>query len=74
MYEDRLYQTWIRHYYTVEAESIEDATRMIVEGDADNYDSEYIAEDVVSSRDNGGNATQEIYDGDGNLVFDNVSF
>lgn len=74
MYEDRLYQTWMRYYYTVEAESIEDATRMIVEGDVDNYDSEYVSEDVVSPRDNGGNATLEIYDKDGNLVFDNVSF
>lgn len=74
MYEDRLYQTWMRYYYEVEAESIEDATRMIIEGSVDNYNSDSISFDGVSPENNGGNATLEIYDEDGNLVFDNVSF
>lgn len=76
LYDDQLINVWHRTYYTIEAETIEEAAKLIKEEDADTADEceiLYETEVNVNSCDNNGDATREIYNKDtGELIWDNT--
>lgn len=41
---DRMYETWWRDYYEIEAKSLEEAIEIIKEGDVEPYDTECLPE------------------------------
>lgn len=62
LYKDVKYASWDRLYYEVEAETIEDAVKKIVDGDVEEYDIEALDEyTTLSPEENNGRATIEIY-------------
>lgn len=73
LYDDQLINVWRRTYYTIEAETIEEAAKLIKEEDSDEYEILYETEVNVNSCDNNGDATREIYNKDtGELIWDNA--
>lgn len=63
LYEDVKVATWRRYTYDVEAETLEEAVKLVKDGDVDCTDMEefYEDNDYLSPRENGGRATHEIY-------------
>lgn len=74
LYEDIKVETWRRYHYCVEAESLEEALKKVVDEEVDCYDSEEMPEVdyYMNPEDNLGNPTREIYDGDYRLLYNNV--
>ena len=62
--KDEKIETWWRSYYEIEAESIEDAVRIIVEEEIDPYDSEALL-DLQETP-----TVIEILDYEGNILYD----
>lgn len=58
LHDDVLSQVWTRYYYTVEANSLEEAVNKIIDGDVDPTDSEELVRDDMPPEDN---PTEEIY-------------
>lgn len=73
LYEDQLYKYWKRYFYLIEAETIEDAVKLIKSGKVEHYDTNTIEEydDYMTPENNNGRATIEIYDDEGALLWDN---
>lgn len=74
LHKDSLMRVWVRDYYEVEAESLEEAIDKINDGFIDSVDSVTLWDDIpeiVSVLENGNNPTEEIYDEDNNLVWHN---
>lgn len=75
---DQKVTTWMRTDFEIEAESMEEAIRIAKEkyetGDLDEISWEEIdgVKEIMEVGDNGGQSTAEIYNEDGNLIFDNV--
>lgn len=65
-YKDRKVTEWERYYYSVEAESLEEATQMILNGNTEWYDWEKIDDTVeyMSPDENNGEPTVELYNDD----------
>lgn len=63
LYEDVKVATWRRYTYDVEAETLEEAVKLVKDGDVDCTDMEefYEDDDYLSPQENGGHATHEIY-------------
>jgi hypothetical protein len=61
---DRMYNTWWRDHYEIQADSIEEAVNIILEGDVVPYDTESIIPDL-----NFEPRETEILDGDGNVFY-----
>lgn len=78
LYEDVKVQSWRRYFYTIEAETLEEALQQVIDGDADCDDSEelYDVDYFMNPYDNnGGCATREISDGDtSEIIWNNVDY
>lgn len=61
---DEKIETWWRDYFEIEAESLEEAVGVILEGDVDPYDSESMVDLMCDP------TATEIYDDEGNLVYE----
>lgn len=75
LYEDVKVCTWRRYSYEVEAETLEEAVELVRDGEVDSTDMEefYDVDEYLSPRENGGNATQEIYSAkDDELLYSNA--
>jgi len=59
-----MYNTWWRDHYEIQADSIEEAVNIILEGDVVPYDTESIMPDL-----NFEPRETEILDGDGNVFY-----
>ena len=68
LHKDSLWEQWYRDYYEVEAETIEEAVRMIREYDVDPYDSEPIYDFTQEPLE------EEICDQEGNTLYDSKQF
>lgn len=66
LYVDRLYSIWNRTWYEVEANSLDEAIKMCIDGDIDSIDTEDIYESAteLTPYDNNGKATLEVYQTD----------
>lgn len=65
LYEETYCKTWYKYYYSIEANSEEEAIELIKNEEVDAYDSEMI--DVEYSDD-----YQEIFNEDGKLLYSNL--
>ncbi len=75
LYEDVKVCTWRRYSYEVEAETLEEAVELVRDGEVDSTDMEefYDVDEYLSPRENGGNATHEIYSAkDDKLLYSNA--
>lgn len=72
---DNKMEIWRRDYVTIEAESLEEAISLAESGEYDDFDSEYLydTEVYMNPAGNGGQATCEVMDTDGNILWDNGS-
>lgn len=59
-----MYNTWWRDHYEIQADSIEEAVNIILEGDVEPYDIESITPDL-----NFEPRETEILDGEGNVLY-----
>lgn len=72
LYKDVKYTSWDRLYYEVEAETIEDAVKKIVDGDVEEYDIEALDEyETLTPEENNGRSTVEIYDDNYERLYQN---
>ena len=64
LFEDQKVSVWRRTYYTLEADSLEEAVELVKAGDEDCDECEtiYETEEYLDPCDNDGEATQEIYE------------
>lgn len=62
--KDEKISTWWRDYYEIEAESVEEAVAIILEGEVDPYDTEAMVDLQVEPTE------IEILDETGNIVYD----
>lgn len=62
--KDEKISTWWRDYYEIEAESIEEAVAIILEGEVDPYDTEAMVDLQMEPTET------EILDETGNIVYD----
>lgn len=62
--KDEKISTWWRDYYEIEAESIEEAVAIILEGEVDPYDTEAMVDLQMKPTET------EILDETGNIVYD----
>lgn len=69
-YIDRKNAIWNREYYTVKANSKEEALTKVVNGNVDFYDTEllYETEEYLNPEENNGASTVEVYDADGDIL------
>lgn len=77
LYKDSLMKVWVRDYYEVEAESLEEAIDQINDGSADYVDSEVLwddFQDIVNVSENGNNPTEIIYDEDNKIIWENNQY
>lgn len=73
-YVDRKSTIWDREYYTVEAESEEEALEKILYDGVDSYDHEtlYDSQEYIEPEENNGESTLEAYDGENDtLIYTN---
>lgn len=61
---DRMYNTWWRDHYEIQADSVEEAINIILEGDVEPYDIESITPDL-----NAEPVGTEILDSDGTVLY-----
>lgn len=59
-----MYNTWWRDHYEIQADSVEEAVNIILEGDVEPYDIESITPDL-----NFEPRETEILDGEGNVLY-----
>ena len=59
-----MYNTWWRDHYEIQADSVEEAVKIILEGDVEPYDIESITPDL-----NFEPRETEILDGEGNVLY-----
>lgn len=74
LYRDRLNKVWERAYFNVEAETLDDAIKLIVEDEIYPEDSELIYDtlEYLEPRENYNKATEEVYNEDDDLVYSNT--
>ncbi|MGM9533551.1 hypothetical protein [Intestinibacter sp.] len=72
LYRDSLVKIWVRDFFNIEADSLEEAIEKLEDQD-DFYDTEFIWEtqEFLTPEENNGNVTEEIYDENDNLVYSN---
>ena len=74
LHKDSLMRVWVRDYYEVEAESLEEAINQINDGFVDYVDSDVLwddFQDIVDISENEYNPTEIIYDENGNSIWTN---
>lgn len=72
LYKDVKYTSWDRLYYEVEAETIEDAVKKIIDGDVEEYDVEALDEyETLTPEENNWRSTVEIYSDDYERLYQN---
>ena len=78
-YVDRKITDWVREYHLVEADSLEDAKKKMIDAFHKNmccetYDYQYGLNvvDFMEPGENGGNATAELYTTNGDLLITNI--
>lgn len=77
LHKDSLMKVWVRDYYKVEAESLEEAIDQINDGFVDYVDSDILwddFQDIVDISENGNNPTEIIYDEDDKLIWENNQY
>ena len=72
LYRDSLIKVWIRDFFDIEADSLEEAIEKLNDLD-DFYNTEILwdTEESLTPEENNGNVTEEIYDENDNLVYSN---
>lgn len=72
LYKDIKYTSWDRLYFEVEAETIEDAVKKIIDGDVEEYDVEGLDDyETLTPEENGNCSTVEIFSNTGELLYQN---
>lgn len=72
LYKDVKYASWDRLYYEVEAETIEDAVKKIVDGDVEERDVEGLdVYETLTPEENNDFSTIEIFSNTGELLYKN---
>lgn len=77
LYKDSLMKVWVRDYYEVEAESLEEAINQINDGFIDYVDSEVLwddFQDTVDISENEYKPTEIIYDEDNKIIWENNQY
>lgn len=77
LHKDSLMKVWVRDYYEVEAESLEEAINQINDGFIDYVDSEVLwddFQDTVDISENEYKPTEIIYDEDDKLIWENNQY
>lgn len=80
LYKDSLMKVWVRDYYEIEAESLEEAIDQINDGSADYVDSEVLwddFQDTVDISENEYKPTEIIYekdDEDNKIIWENNQY
>ena len=74
LYKDTKYTNWYRQYYTVEAETLEEAINLIITNQVECYaDEDLNCFESISPKENSDYPTVEIYtEGDNTILWDNV--
>lgn len=75
LYMDTKYTNWYRQYYTVEAETLEEAIELITSNQVEcYYEEDLCCEELISPEENCHASTKEIYnDKDNKILWDNVN-
>lgn len=63
LYKDELIQQWWRDYYEIEAETKEEALKILLDGDEDPYDSIPLVEGIPDPLET------EVVDEEGNVIY-----
>ena len=79
-YLDQKHTIWYRNTFTIEAETLEEAKAKVIElcntdtGNlpSDDWDLLHETVEALSVGDNGGEATEELYTHDGNIIWQNI--
>jgi hypothetical protein len=79
-YLDQKHTIWYRNKFTIEANTLEEAKAKVVgmcetnsdELPSDDWDLLYETVEALSVGDNGGEATEELYTHDGNMIWQNI--
>jgi hypothetical protein len=79
-YLDQKHTIWYRNKFTIEADTLEEAKTKVIElcntdtGNlpSDDWDLLHETVEALSVGDNGGEATEELYTHDGNIIWQNI--
>lgn len=79
-YLDQKHTIWYRNKFTIEADTLEEAKAKVIElcntdtGNlpSDDWDLLHETVEALSVGDNGGEATEELYTHDGNIIWQNI--
>jgi hypothetical protein len=79
-YLDQKHTIWYRNKFTIEAKTLEEAKAKVVgmcktnsdELPSDDWDLLHETVEALSVGDNGGEATEELYTHDGNMIWQNI--
>ena len=79
-YLDQKHTIWYRNTFTIEADTLEEAKTKVIElcntdtGNlpSDDWDLLHETVEALSVGDNGGEATEELYTHDGNIIWQNI--
>lgn len=76
LYLDRKFTGWEREEYSIEAESLDDAVKSILNGNVDSYSYDYLPEtyEYLSPEENNNEATIEVFNSDTDeLIANNIN-